>query len=402
MRATPDSLRTHLLASIPISAVLLVVAVSSMVGYAHASETTQSVESVEYKLEETAARLDKLRLEIEANRQLKAELNNTLNAVASKASERESRLAELDNQLTNYTNKLNSLQTMIDTERSLLQQRKHQLAEALRSSLQVGSNSGLKVLLQSNDPAEASRLNVYTEYVMRAQHQLIDRQLQTLSEIEKAHTDALENRNWVQYLQKKATKQYSEYVEIRSAKTESLKTVEQEIDKKSRSVATLKADRERLQVLMEELKQAQLAASGYFENGKGRYALPVAGSIEARFGDVKSVGKLNWTGLFLRAQPGQPVRSIANGEVVYSDWLQGFGMLVIIDHGDSYMTLYGGNRDVRVASGAWVEAGATIATVGDSGGQKHSGLYFEIRHNAKPVDPEQWVGAKNSFRNAKL
>jgi septal ring factor EnvC (AmiA/AmiB activator) len=142
---------------------------------------------------------------------------------------------------------------------------------------------------------------------------------------------------------------------------------------------------------MEELKALQSAQSGYFIAGQGRYPAPVKGRLTARFGDIKSVGKLTWSGLFIEADMGVPVRAIADGEVIYSNWLQGFGHLVIIDHGDNYTSLYGGNREVTMPVGGWVESGATIATVGDSGGQTSGGVYFEIRHNAIAEDPEIWL-----------
>jgi len=177
--------------------------------------------------------------------------------------------------------------------------------------------------------------------------------------------------------------------------------VQAQISTKTRTVATLKVDQARLQALMEELRNSQVAHSGYFASGQGSYPLPVAGTIKARFGEVKSVGKLRWDGYFIEAGSGSPVRAIADGSVVYSDWLQGFGMLVILDHGDGYMTLYGGNRDVAVQKQDWVQTGSTIATVGDSGGQKTSGLYFEIRHNAAPVDPKEWINTNNSIKSVK-
>ena len=142
---------------------------------------------------------------------------------------------------------------------------------------------------------------------------------------------------------------------------------------------------------MEELQAAEAAASGYFESGRGSLPMPVAGRVDARFGDVKSVGRLTWDGLFVRAEAGAAVRSVADGEVVYGGWLEGFGMLVIVDHGDGWMSLYGGNRDVLAAPGDWVESGAAIATVGDSGGQNVPGVYFEIRRDAEPVDPAPFL-----------
>lgn len=363
---------------------------------------SDSVDSVEFELEETSKRLEKLKQEIVQNRALKKELSKSVSSIAAKASERETRLKELSNQVSQYSGKLDELQAMIEEERSGLNVQKQRLAEAMRHSLQITEASGLKIVLQSDDPAQASRLNVYTEYLLLAQHKTINQQLETLKQIEQAHEEALKNRNWAHYLKKKASKQHSAFIDKRDEGKQSLKAVEQSLSNSTRSVAELNADKERLQLLMEELKKAQLAASGYFESGKGKYAMPVQGQIHARFGEIKSVGKLRWNGIYIQAKKGSSVRSIADGEVVYSNFLQGFGMLVIIDHGDSYMTLYGGNKDVRVANGTWVEAGATIATVGDSGGQKNSGLYFEIRQSAKPVNPEEWVGAKNRFRNAKL
>ena len=176
-----------------------------------------------------------------------------------------------------------------------------------------------------------------------------------------------------------------------------LNKLDSTVQEKEQQVTNLKKDQERLSVLLDELRRKSLGASGFFAAGQGKYPWPVAGKRLARFGDIKSVGKLTWTGMFITARNGASVRTIADGEIVYADWLQGFGMLVIIDHGDGYMTLYGGNRDLQVTVGEWVEFGARIATVGDSGGQNKTGLYFEIRHNARPIDPELWVGAKNRF-----
>ena len=193
---------------------------------------------------------------------------------------------------------------------------------------------------------------------MAAQNNAIDEQLAALSLIENAHLETVKNRNWLNHIQKKAQKQHDGFAANATATKKELASVESHLSKTHRTVAQLIADQERLQLLLEELKAAQVAKSGYFIAGKGKYPLPVNGEIEARFGDQKSVGKIQWQGLFIASRAGTPVKAIADGEVIYSDWLQGFGELVILDHGDAFMTLYGGNRDVRVKIGDWAESGS--------------------------------------------
>ena len=229
------------------------------------------------------------------------------------------------------------------------------------------------------------------------QIQTAARQLGTIRD---AHHEALKSRNWLEHLKKKATGQRQTLEGDRNTVVKSIGQVDGELTSMRQSVENLRADQKRLGELLKELRKNTLGASGFFAASKGKYPWPVQGKLTAKFGDEKSVGKLTWTGLYIETDTGLNVRAIADGEVVYADWLQGFGMLVILDHGDGYMTLYGGNRELSVGTRAWVETGATIATVGDSRGHKRPGVYFEIRHNAKPVNPERWVSAKNRFETA--
>ena len=360
----------------------------------------KSLSDVEMQMQQTSERLKALDNEIASSKKLKATLQKALESASSNVKEREQRLQNLSRDIELYSSKLVALEDQVNEALKGVQRRQQQLAASLRQTQAIGQQSALKIVLQNDDPAMADRLNVYTEYFMTAQNQQIRQQLEILNRIEAARDSTLKDRNWLNYLKKKADQQRLTLVSKASEKQRSLGQVEAELSQKAQTVAELKADQERLQSLMDELKSLQNAPSGYFESGKGEYKPPVAGVLKARFGDVKSVGKLRWSGWFIQANSGKPVLAVADGEVVYSDWLQGFGMLVIIDHGDSYMTLYGGNRDVTVPAGQWVESGATIATVGDSGGQNTSGVYFEIRHKATAVDPEEWLSADYGLQNA--
>ena len=369
----------------------LLVVTPAAVAQDNTAQTPQDIASIEAQIQSTAARLQALDDQLKANHSRKASLRQAVSSVTEKVTERETRVQELTKEIRRYNDSLEQLEAQVLDEYSQLDFHKTILADSLRRQQRITTGTGLRVVLQHDNPSQASRLGVYTEFFVRAQNQQIRQQLAIINKVEQAQATALKDRNWLNHIQRKASNQHQAFVKERQDVNTEIDNVDADIQTKTRNVAELKADNERLQALMEELKAIQVANSGYFAAGRGSYSLPVNGEIHARYNDIKSVGKVRWQGLFISAKPGAAVRTIADGEVVYSDWLQGFGQLVIVDHGDSFMTLYGGNRETLVVAGDWVDTGRPVATVGDSSGQKLSGLYFEIRHEAKPVDPEQWV-----------
>lgn len=343
------------------------------------------------QIRKTDEQLEALKQTIDQNTQLKRELQTAFDAAQQKRGERDERLSTLDVRINTFNERLNALENTLETASNTIEQRKQQLTLALQSSQRIGDNTGLRTLLQHDDPAQAQRLQLYREYLFNAQQQQVESAITYLQGVEAARLEALKDRNWLNHIRDKARGQRESFNRDAQSARQQIDFVEDELAHTTRSVAQLEQDQQRLQQLIEELEALQRDGSGYFTALQGQYELPVNGQVSARFGDRKSVGKLAWQGLFIEAGVGVPVHAIADGEVVYSDWLQGFGMLVIIDHGDGYMTLYGGNRSVQASAGSWVESGSTIATVGDSGGQNTSGLYFEIRQNATALDPEQWL-----------
>lgn len=364
------------------------------------AQNALTLSDVEQQIRDTSEQLDALDQEIARTNEMKKTLVKSMNAAQSRVGEREQRLQELNRDIERYGKRLNALDARLEDAQKAVDARKFLMAEVLRNSQSIGKQTSLKIILQNDDPATADRLGVYTEYVLAAQNASIQEQAAALKRVQEARAVALKDRNWLNYLKKKASGQRDKFASSAKAKQRDIGQVEARLNQKTRTVAQLKADQERLQSLMEELKALQSAQSGYFLAGQGRYPAPVRGRLTARFGDIKSVGKLTWSGLFIEAQMGAPVRAIADGEIIFSNWLQGFGHLVIVDHGDNYTSLYGGNREVTIAAGDWVESGATIATVGDSGGQNASGVYFEIRHNAIAEDPETWLSPDSGLRSA--
>ena len=144
----------------------------------------------------------------------------------------------------------------------------------------------------------------------------------------------------------------------------------------------------------DQLPDATANSAASFRELKGRLKLPVIGELANRYGSPRADSGLSWKGLFIAARDGQEVRSVAPGRVVFADWLRGFGNLIILDHGGGYMSLYGNNDSLYREVGDEVKAGDPIATVGATGGNSQTGLYFELRFQGKPFDPLSWVTLK--------
>jgi septal ring factor EnvC (AmiA/AmiB activator) len=166
-----------------------------------------------------------------------------------------------------------------------------------------------------------------------------------------------------------------------------------EIRQSRKEIKVLRADAARLARLVEELAvllPAQ-ARKEPFSKLRGRLSLPVRGELTGRFGAPRGAAGTEAKGLFIRAPQGQPVRAIAGGQVVYAEWMRGFGNLLIVDHGEAYLSIYANNESLLKQVGDVVAAGESVATTGASGGNEETGLYFEMRHLGRAFDPLRWV-----------
>jgi septal ring factor EnvC (AmiA/AmiB activator) len=178
------------------------------------------------------------------------------------------------------------------------------------------------------------------------------------------------------------------------ARQQMLRKIALQLKQQRREIGRLQKNESRLSQLVEKLARVLPDRQGYeaaFRSLKGRLAMPVKGTPGNRFGARRPQSTLIWTGWFLRAAPSQPVKAVAAGRVVYADWLRGFGNLLIIDHGQGYMSLYGNNETLYKQVGDSLRGEDIIAAVGNSGGNEDSGLYFELRFEGKPFDPKPWI-----------
>ncbi|MCC7183948.1 MAG: peptidoglycan DD-metalloendopeptidase family protein [Rhodocyclaceae bacterium] len=265
-----------------------------------------------------------------------------------------------------------------------------------------GSETWL-ALLQPDAIGAAARERYWRERIARAQVQWL-----TGIRTERAQLDALraelgERRKAVAELEAEQARARAELDEERRAHGQLLARIADKISRQRREVATLKRDEARLSKLIAGLARVvperrargarpaePAAGTAPARRAQTLAMLPTPGELVGRFGAPRTDGGTTWKGLFIRAQSGSPVRAIHAGQVVFSDWLRGYGNLMIVDHGGETLSIYAGNEALFKRVGDEVEAGDTIAAVGRSGGMEESGLYFEIRHRGIPQDPLRW------------
>jgi len=270
------------------------------------------------------------------------------------------------------------------------------LAEQVRAAYATGRQERLKILLNQQDPARLGRMLGYYDYLNRARVARITAIEQLLDRLQAVEHEAAAERERFAALRERHRLSASALQDERKARAEVVATLAGEIADKGRELARFRADEARLAGLIESLQRALddiptvAPPQRPFGELRGRLTWPADGRLGARFGQRRPVVGLAWQGVMIEAREGQAVRAVAHGRVAFADWLRGYGLLLILDHGDGYMSLYGYNQALNKEVGDWVEEGETIATVGRSGGRQRAGLYFEIRHRGKPVNPARW------------
>lgn len=296
------------------------------------------------------------------------------------------------------TDKKSQLATLKSERHKLIKAKSGQqklMAREIQTAYQTGRQSHIKILLNQEDPHTVARAMEYYKYFSNARNERIESYLEIIKKI-----DALEPQISATALALAKTDielsdQLQQLQQQKSQRKVALSKLNSSIQNSDQKLARLQKNRSELEELLEAVEQAVAnleIPSDYqaFAKLKGAMIWPVEGKPENRFGQLRSGGPLRWQGLMIDAQEGSPVRAIHHGRVVYADWFRGSGLLLIIDHGDGYMSLYAHNQSLHREVGEWVTANELVSTVGNSGGQFKSALYFEIRHQGKPTDPRKW------------
>jgi len=382
------------------AALLVLLALGAVLARAEPDEADPKTAAQEH---EARQKLDAVRAEIKAlaeqQRATEGERGEATKALRTK----EIALAEvakdvhaLDEKLATQQADLDKLDTTRTKLETALKSQRDALAALLRSAYALGRNEELKLLLQQNDVATIARVLAYNRYFQRARVGRIDQLSVDLEDLAKVQ-DSI--RAKTAELESTRNARAAEGDKLETERTEREKLVD-ELDTKLKEqgarAAALGKDEKSLTSLIEKLRDVfadipkQLSGAEPFASQRGRLAPPVAGKIVRGFGAADESGRKS-SGLLLAAKAGTPVHAVSHGRVVFADWLRGYGLMIILDHGDGYLSLYGCNETLLKDVGDWVNAGETIATSGASGGQKTPGLYFEVRAKGQPVDPKAWL-----------
>lgn len=266
------------------------------------------------------------------------------------------------------------------------------VAEHIVAAYRLSGQDFLKQLLNQESPDKFERMIRYHQSFSQSRLQLLEQYKTTLAELQQSNAQLLaKQEQQVQERQQLEQEQQSLSAQ-RQERSGLITQLDAEVETRQEEYERLQQDRSRLETLLAELRRqaAQMDGRG-FAAAKGSLPMPVQGSVRHAFGSQRAEGKLRWHGIDIRADLGAPVYAVYPGQVVFSDWLRGFGLLTILDHGGGYMTLYGHADSLLKQEGDLIEGGELIATAGNSGGRNDVGIYFEVRHKGETLDPISWV-----------
>lgn len=272
-------------------------------------------------------------------------------------------------------------------------------AEALRTQLRatwiLSRRSPLQMLLEAETPDRVGRLLWFARHTSEARAELVGEWQRARGELEDSAEALASALARLEADRDELSARAARLAAIRRERGTTLAALERRIAARRDNVTELRATRAELEALLEELvSQAASPTGATFEAARGRLPWPAPPRILQAFGRPRPPGGLPADGVFIAAEAGTPIRAVAGGEIVFADWLRGFGLLAVVDHGGGYMSLYGQLESLTHQLGDRVEAGEQLATAGRSGGSARSGLWFEVRSQGTPEDPVAWCGPR--------
>lgn len=352
----------------------------------------------EQELEEVRERISELKQSMDAAAEERDRLTGELQELDIAIAEQRMRIADIERERTYTANKKQKLDQELADREAHLDAESAALAAQLRTAYMSGSQEKIKLLLNQRDPATLGRLMAYYRYLNEYRADNIEAVIEEIRKLDelRARIAAEEAR-----LVTLARARYDELGRLNSSQENRktlLTSLRKRIASEGEEVDRLAAQEKDLTRLIAELTSIlsdyPISSEQPFSEHKGRLTWPVAGTLLHDFGQPRVGGSIKWNGVVLGAPRGREVRAVYHGRVAFADWLAGMGLLVIVDHGEGYMTLYGYNETILKNTGDWVAPGDAIATVGDSGGQSRVGLYFELRRGTKPENPRRWITRK--------
>lgn len=414
--------------------------------------------STQGDLAQVKEKIQQLATALKASREAQQDAHQSLKASETAISAARKKLREIQQAQQANHETLNGLQKQLASLQRQVNQQRQTLHAQLNQQYRHGQHSPLQLLLQQQDPANTTRNLKYLSYLTAAHQQQIQALQNNQAAVDRVRSETTAQLHETERLAQQYSETTQQLEHEKARRSELLTQLSRQVETQEQQLARLKKDEEALSKLFQRLlaeakkreqealarakrekeaarKAAELARkkkpsgrtfehapqasveapetnstpavvarndalpefSGVKENFaqlRGKLRLPVLGEVINRFGSARSDTGVNWKGLFIRAREGSEVKAVAGGQVVFADWMRGFGNLIVIDHGNGFMSLYGNNEALYKGAGQGVKSGDTIAAVGNSGGNAENGVYYELRRNSVPFDPLQWSSLK--------
>jgi septal ring factor EnvC (AmiA/AmiB activator) len=354
----------------------------------HLEDTEIELESIRTQIKDVQSKIDDTQKDIDT---YLAELKeNELSIIRVSDN-----LETIDRRISTHQLKLSQLQEENREQLMVLAKERDLLADQIRTAYKTGRYDFLKLLLNQENPEHIGRIMTYHDFYNKARSNRITEIKVTLTNIERLQLAIDSEAMQLIELKGQQMSRLEQLASFRDKRARVLDQLNAYKSEQDQELQSLQVNEEALANLVNELKNRQNVVELYenlnpFDSLKGKLTWPVNGNIINRFGTLKSEGKLRWNGVTIAAAKGDNVAAVSAGEVVFADWFRNLGLLMIIDHGDGYMSLYGHNERLLKKSGDFVATGEIIGKVGNTGGQSANALYFEIRRQGNPLNPGLW------------
>jgi septal ring factor EnvC (AmiA/AmiB activator) len=387
---------------------------------------------------ELRKKLNELKQDIHKTESAKHRAEDALVISETAISNTNRKLVQLNSEQEKIEYKLAELREQHLQLQNQVDQQKKQFSTLLRQQYETGNTDRIKLLLSGDNPNRINRDLHYLGYLSQSQNKLIQQLRDNLAAVDANKLATEQAKQELENIASNQQHQKSDLEKEKAKRADLIKQLSSKLNAQRKEAGQLQKNEQRLanlvvqlnKVIAEQRKAAQLAAKqqqakrraaaeakaksnptsksiqitqtpenddhddrSQFPQLKGNLRLPVKGELTAKYGSQRGEGTL-WKGLFISANEGDNIKSIAPGKVIFADWLRGFGNLIILDHGAQYMSIYGNNQALLKQPGDQVSTGDVIATVGNSGGNEQSGLYFELRFQGKAFDPTKWINLK--------
>lgn len=406
----------------------------------HSTLAAKKADAAKDDLKDVHEKIETLKKELDASTDAHKDAADALRASETAISKAQKKLHDINIKQKQNSNALTQLKQQSLRLNDSLAEQQQQLSQQLYQQYLHGNQSYTQLMLENKDPNAIARDLKYFAYIAKARGQLIAEMQGNLHKVETLNEATAAKLTEVAALKQKQEEEKKALLLQKQEKAKVVQSLSQKIAAQRTQIDKLKRDEKSLSNLVERLakqaaaqkkkrlaeqkaqkakakstkqaparttpsqpvpEQSQTVARNetlpdndldgvHFASLRGKLRLPVRGEVSNRFGAVRSDTGVSWKGLFIRASEGNDVKSVAGGRIVFADWMRGFGNLIIVDHGNGYMSLYGNNQALLKNVGEKVSGGDTIAAVGNSGGNESSGLYYELRRNSVPFDPLSW------------